>query len=357
MKVKHGANIFEISRDYGFDIDDIVDFSSNINPLGPSKKAKDYLINHMDLISSYPDTDYINLKKQIEEYSKADIDDLILFNGTTEGLINYIKIINPMNSLILSPCYSEYENELKKIQSNIFYYDLLEENDFKIDLDKLISIINRFNINLFIFANPNNPTGTILSREEIEKILENTKCKLLIDETYIEFTEQEKFSSVELTKKYPNLIVLRGVSKFFAMPGIRLGYSINSSQKMKDIINNKQMLWNINILAAILAEKSFADKDYIRGVYNFISEQRKLIFDRLNKIEAIKYYKSYGNFILCKILEDKTAKDLRDHLLTKALVIRDCSNFNNLDEKYFRFCILNDSQNKKLLDEIENFFK
>lgn len=356
MKNKHGANIFEISRDYGFDIEDIVDFSSNINPLGPSEKAKQYLIDHMELISSYPDTDYINLKKEIADYINLDMDDLLLFNGTTEGLINYIKLINPMNSLILSPCYSEYENELNKISSKIFYYNLLEENNFEIDLDKLISIINRFNIELFIFANPNNPTGTILDKDQIEKLLTNTRCKILIDETYIEFTDQEKFSASRLCKKYENLIVLRGLSKFFAMPGIRLGYSINSSKNLKDMISNKQMLWNINILAAILAEKSFADKEYRKTVFDFISEQRQEIFSRLDKIKDIKYYKSYGNFILCKILNDKKAKDLRDYLLTKAMVIRDCSNFNNLDEKYFRFCILNDDENKKLLDQIEKFF-
>lgn len=356
MKNKHGANIFEISRDYGFDIEDIVDFSSNINPLGPSETAKQYLIDHMELISSYPDTDYINLKKEISDYINLDMDDLLLFNGTTEGLINYIKLINPMNSLILSPCYSEYENELNKISSKIFYYNLLEENNFEIDLDKLISIINRFNIELFIFANPNNPTGTILDKDQIEKLLTNTRCKILIDETYIEFTDQEKFSASRLCKKYENLIVLRGLSKFFAMPGIRLGYSINSSKNLKDLISNKQMLWNINILAAILAEKSFADKEYRKSVFDFISGQRQEIFSRLDKIKDIKYYKSYGNFILCKILNDKKAKDLRDYLLTKAMVIRDCSNFNNLDEKYPRFCILNDEENKKLLDQIEKFF-
>lgn len=356
MKNKHGANIFEISRDYGFDIEDIVDFSSNINPLGPSETAKQYLIDHMELISSYPDTDYVNLKKEIADYINLDMDDLLLFNGTTEGLINYIKLINPMNSLILSPCYSEYENELNKISSKIFYYNLLEENNFEIDLDKLISIINRFNIELFIFANPNNPTGTILDKDQIEKLLTNTRCKILIDETYIEFTDQEKFSASSLCKKYENLIVLRGLSKFFAMPGIRLGYSINSSKNLKDMISNKQMLWNINILAAILAEKSFADKEYRKSVFDFISEQRQEIFSRLDKIKDIKYYKSYGNFILCKILNDKKSKDLRDYLLTKAMVIRDCSNFNNLDEKYFRFCILNDKENKKLLDHIEEYF-
>ncbi len=356
MKNKHGANIFEISRQYGYDLKDIADFSSNINPMGASERAKRYLIQNIDMVSTYPDTDYVELKKAISQYSGAKVENILLFGGTTEGIVNYIKLINPKKAMLLSPCYSEYENELKKINAEIFYYNLMEEHEFKINVEDIIDQIQKNHIDILVFANPNNPTGTILKRDEIEKILQNTNVKILLDETYVEFTDTQVFSSVPLTERYENLLVMRGVSKFFAMPGIRLGYGVSSSQGIKDAVNNAEILWNINIFADIMGRESFLDSQYQKEVYEFISDQRKIMVQELKKIEDIRVFNSYGNFILTKILNDKNSVELREHLLKYGMVVRDCSGFKNLSEKYFRFCILKERQNQELLRRIEEFF-
>ncbi|MDO5040532.1 MAG: histidinol-phosphate transaminase [Peptoniphilus sp.] len=357
MKNKHGANIFDISRQYGYDLKDIADFSSNINPMGASPRAKKYLIENIDMVSTYPDTDYVELKNAMVEYSGARAENILLFSGTTEGIVNYIKLINPKRAMLLSPCYSEYERELKRINSEIFYYDLMEEQEFKINVADIIDQIQEKKVEMLVFANPNNPTGTILKRDEIEKILQNTTVKILLDETYVEFTDTDVFSSVPLTERYENLFVVRGVSKFFSMPGIRLGYGISSSQEIKDSVNNAEILWNINIFADIMGRESFLDRPYQREVYEFITDQRELMVKELRKIEDIKVFDSYGNFVLSKILKDKTAAQLREYLLKYGMVVRDCSNFKNLSDKYFRFCILKKEQNQKLLRGIEEFFR
>ncbi|CDZ75581.1 threonine-phosphate decarboxylase [Peptoniphilus sp. ING2-D1G] len=357
MKNKHGANIFEISREYGFDLKDISDFSSNINPMGASKRAKRYLIENIDLVSTYPDTDYVGLKESIRDYSGAKTENILLFSGTTEGIVDYIKIINPKRAMLLSPCYSEYERELRKINSEIFYYNLMEDKEFKIDLEDLIYRLQKYGIDMLVFTNPNNPTGTILKRDEIEEILKNTDTKILLDETYVEFTDTGVFSSIPLTDKYENLLVMRGVSKFFAMPGIRLGYGVSSSKFVKDAVNKEEILWNINIFADIMGRESFLDKQYQEGVYEYISSQRQFMERELKKVDDIKVFKSYGNFILSKILKGKSAAELREHLLKGGMVIRDCSNFKNLNESYFRFCILEKDENKRLLEGIKEFFQ
>lgn len=357
MKNKHGANIFELSRKYGFEIEDILDFSSNINPLGASKKAMEHLKNNLELISTYPDPEYFDLKSAISNYTNSNMEDIFLGSGTTELLKEYIQYINPENAMILSPCYSEYESELKKINSNIFHYALNEDLEFKIDVEDLISEIKVNKINLLIFANPNNPTGTILSRSEIEKILNNTDTFLLIDETYVEFTNTDEFSSIPLTKKYSKLFVTRGVSKFFAAPGIRLGYAITSDENTKTHFNSNSMLWSINIFAELMGQVMFSDSEYLNTVFNFIKAERTYMTDELSKLQNLKVYSSQGNFVLCKILNDITAHELREHLLKKAIVIRDCSNFVGLTKNHFRFCILKEEDNKKLVSEIAEFLK
>ncbi|EFI41713.1 histidinol-phosphate transaminase [Peptoniphilus sp. oral taxon 386] len=356
MKDNHGANIFELSRKYNFNPKEILDFSSNINPLGTSKRALQYLKDNLELVSAYPDSKYYALKEEISKFTSADQSDIFLGSGTTQLIREYTALVKPKKAMLFSPCYSEYENELKKHNSKIYFYNLSEENNFEVDVDNLILTVNTEKIELLTFANPNNPTGTILSREQIEKILSSTDVKLLLDETYVEFTNKNNFSSIPLTKKYKNLFVIRGVSKFFAAPGIRLGYGITSDEDSKMKLNENSMLWGINIFADLMGRVMFSDSKYQSDVFEFIKRERNYLLRELSSMPEIKVFKSEGNFILCKILTDAAAHDLREHLLTKAMVIRDCSSFKNLNEKYFRFCILNEEDNKKLIAEIKKFF-
>lgn len=358
MKNNHGANIYEIARVNNIDFKEIMDFSSNINPLGVSKNSLNFLKENLDLISTYPDSNYKDLKKSISNYTGADTENIILGLGSTELLINSIKVIAPKNAMILSPCYSEYENELKKTDANIFYFNLLLEDDFKIDVDKIIAAINEKDIELFIFPNPNNPTGSILKKDEIEKILKNTNAHIVVDETYTEFTDMNIYSSTNLTTKYKNLIITRGTSKFFASPGIRLGYLITSNDEILKDFNAKNILWQINIFADILGQKFFSDKDYIDEVFNFIEKNRNYMYEEIKKIKGLYPIKSYGNFILVHIEDENfDATTLRERLLHKLIVIRDCSSFKGLSNRYFRFCILKENDNEKLLYNLREIFK
>ena len=353
----HGANVFEIAKNNGIKIKDIRDFSSNINPLGPSKKALDDLKDNLNLLSSYPDVDYIDLKNSISNYVNCNSENIVLGLGSTEILKDAIKFFAPKISMILSPCYSEYENELSKINSKIIEYNLKEKKDFKIDLYELIKTIRENKIDFLVFANPNNPTGTILSAREIEKILKETDAKILVDETYIEFTDMSIYSSTKLIDTYKNLAVVRGTSKFFALPGIRLGYGLSSDENFLNYFKNKEVLWQVNSVAEICGKVMFSDEKYITEVFNFITSRRNYIFSEISKIKNLKPYESFGNFILIKILRGIKAGKLREKLLEKGLVIRDCKSFNNLDENYFRICLLKDDDNEKLIKNLKEIYR
>lgn len=353
----HGANVFEIAKNEGIEIKDIRDFSSNINPLGPSKKALDELKNNLNLLSSYPDVDYVDLKKSISTYADCKSENIVLGLGSTEILKDAINFFAPKISMILSPCYSEYERELKKISSKIIEYDLEEKNNFKINLDEIIKIINEKKVEFLIFANPNNPTGTILKNSEIEKILKETDTKILVDETYVEFTDMKVYSSSKLIDFYENLFVVRGTSKFFALPGIRLGYGLSSNDKLLKFFKEKEILWQINSVAEICGKVMFSDEEYIDEVYEFIKSRRDYFYKEISKIKNLKAFESYGNFILVKILKGLNSKNLREKLMKKGLVIRDCQTFRNLDDSYFRFCLLDDDANKKLLENLKLIYQ
>lgn len=356
MLDNHGANIYEIGRNTKINPKDLMDFSSNINPLGPSKKSLEYLSHHLDAVTTYPDSSYTKLKAAIGNYVDANPKDILLGCGTTELLREGIELLHPKKALIFAPCYSEYENELRNVESEIVYFPLTLAEDFHISTDKLIQQIIDEEIDLLIFANPNNPTGSILTREDIENILNRTNCFLIVDETYVEFTHMKTYSCVPLTKTHSRLFVTRGTSKFFATPGIRLGYAVTSSPELLHSFTQKELLWQINIFADLLGTVMFDDKEYIDKVFTFITSCREEILEQLRAIPGLRPVDSQGNFILVHIEDEHTAPQLRKILLKEGMIIRDCSNFHGLDEKYFRLCILDDTANKKLLQRIVEIF-
>lgn len=358
MKVNHGANLYDLSSQYGFSKEDIMDFSSNINPFGSSKLAKEYIVNNIDKVSVYPDPEYLELKTSISNYCNCSIDNILLGSGATELISSFIKTINPKKALILSPAYSEYEKELSKIECNITKYFSKKEYNFTINIDNLIEIINKDNYELIIICNPNNPTGFTFSKNEIEKILNNTNSFVMVDETYIEFTNTSIYSSTSLVDKYDNLFVIRGTSKFFSTPGIRLGYGLISNHKIKYEMNSNLDLWNINIFASMMGEVMFNDNKFIENTYSLMIKEIDYLVNELSKFTDLKIYNSQGNFILCEIKSKSiTAKEVREKLIPKRIIIRDCVSFDGLDEYFFRVCILKPEENKLLIDNLINIFK
>ena len=358
MSVNHGANLYDLSKKYGFSKDEFLDFSSNINPFGTSTLAKEYVINNINMVSVYPDVKYSSLKKSISSYCKCDKNNMVLGSGATELISSFISTINPKKAVLLSPAYSEYERELKKNNCEIIKYFSREYNDFKIDPVELVDFINEHKSDLIIICNPNNPTGFTFSKYEIEVILNNTNAFVMVDETYVEFTNTNVYSSTPLVDKYDNLFVIRGTSKFFSTPGIRLGYGLIGNQDIKNKINENLDLWNINIIASAMGEIMFTDKNYINHCVDVILRERDYLYKSLNEFKNLKVYESKGNFILCK-LEDKimTAHELREKLIPKKIIIRDCQSFDGLDEYYFRVCVLKPEDNRYLINSLKELLK
>lgn len=357
MSRKHGANLFELSQKYGFDLREIKDFSSNINPLGFSQKAKNRLIKDIDLISTYPDVDYKSLKDSISKYIKTPDEFILLGNGATELISKFIQKIKPKKALLIAPAYSEYEVELKKINCSIDYYFMREENDFKIDVNNLVSTLNDKDYNLLIICNPNNPTGYALSKIEVESILKQFSGFVMIDETYEEFCETCEYASSSLAYNFENIFVIRGTSKFFSTPGIRLGYAVLGNKHILKELNDDMDLWNINICATLLGETMFLDNDFINNTKTFILNQKRYLIESLNKIKDLKVFPTQSNFILCKINSKKiTADELYHKLIPKKIAIRNASSFDGLDAYFFRICILDEKSNKDFIYELSKIF-
>lgn len=349
----HGSDLEKIEEVYGIRKEDITSFSANVNPLGISFLLKETLANRIDAIMSYPDRDYTTLRKNIGNYVDTDFNNIIVGNGSTELISLCIQIQNPKKALIIGPTYSEYEREVAIGGGRSHYYSLKEDDDFKLNLDELREELLS-DVDLLIVCNPNNPTSSVILRSDMRKILDTCKQKgifVMVDETYVEFAEaMDQITSVPLTDYYNNILILRGISKFFAAPGLRLGYAICGNQNLVKEINQRKNPWTINSLAAIAGEIMFADHAYIKETKELIAGERKRICNQLSKCPNLKVFFPCANFVLIKILkEGVTSMDLFEAAIRKGLMIRDCSTFPFLDNRYIRFCFMSPQKNDQLL--------
>lgn len=352
----HGSDLEMIEKVYKIKKEEIISFSANVNPLGISPKLKTSLASQIDSIMSYPDREYTKLRSKIADYVRTDIENIIVGNGSTELISLFIQIKRPKKALIIGPTYSEYEREVSLGGGATRYYRLEEEQNFELNLNQLEEELTS-DVDLLVICNPNNPTSSAITRKEMRKILDICKQKgifVMVDETYVEFTKDvHNITSAPLTGYYNNIIILRGISKFFAAPGLRLGYAICGNVDLLKEINQRKNPWTINSLAAIAGEIMFSDYDYIENTRNLIAAERARICNLLSGCANIKYYEPTANFILIKILkEGVTSMDLFEAAIRKGLMIRDCSTFPFLDNKFIRFCFMSSTANDALLEVI-----
>ncbi len=352
----HGSDLEKIEAVYGIKKEDIISFSANVNPLGVSFRLKETLTGHIDAITKYPDREYTSLRKCISGYTGTDYHNIVVGNGSTELISLFIQITHPKKALIVGPTYSEYEREVSMGGGRSHYFSLTEASEFQLDTASLTEELSH-DVDLLILCNPNNPTSSVIKRGQMREILDYCKRKsitVLVDETYVEFTEEpEEVTAIPLTEFYNNIIILRGISKFFAAPGLRLGYAVCGNHDLLKEINQRKNPWTINSLAAIAGEIMFTDEEYMDETRKLIRTERRRICGILEKNPNFKVFQPHANFVLVKILNDKvTSEDVFDAAIRKNLMVRDCSTFPFLSNKYFRFCFMLPEDNDRLLDVI-----
>lgn len=349
----HGSDLEQIEAYYHIPKEEIVSFGANVNPLGLSEQLKKDLASHLDVITRYPDRDYRSLKKAISKYTGVSADHIVIGNGSTELISLLISTRTPKKALVLGPTYSEYARELSLNGGSMDFYNLKKEQDFQLDIDDFITTL-KTDYQLAIICNPNNPTSSALTTSEMERIL--AACReygifVMIDETYVEFAPDiDTISAVSLTTKFDNFMILRGTSKFFCAPGLRLGYGICGNLAFLERMNSIKNPWTINTLAALAGEAMFMDTDYIQTTKDYIQSERTRCIDILSKRDNLKIYPAYANFILVKLLDGTTSFEMFERCIKSGLMIRDCASFHGLDGEFIRFCIQKKEDNDRLLN-------
>ena len=347
----HGGNIYKLKRDNGIEV---LDYSSNINPLGVPSSFKKAVIENFETLEKYPDIDYVELRTAIGNYNNCHIDNVVVGNGATEVLFLYMKAVKAKKVLIIAPTFAEYERAARAAGRDVKFFPL--SKDFSLNENMLLDFITDEDV--VVMCNPNNPTGKFQNLEKIKKIadfLERKNKKLFIDEAFIEFVDDWKDKTAFLLK-HKNIFILRALTKFFALPGVRLGYGLTYDEAILNEIKNIREPWSVNGVAEIAGKTMLLDTLYIHETENWIKKEKLWFYEELCKIDNIEVIPTETNFILVKLLNDN-AKSFRKKMIENGILVRDASNFMFLDESYIRLAIKDRKKNEQVLEALRRVLK
>ncbi|MCK5708235.1 MAG: threonine-phosphate decarboxylase [Candidatus Aureabacteria bacterium] len=342
----HGGNIYKIKRSHK---KTIIDFSANINPLGFSSAVKDALHKKISSLLHYPDAEYEAPRRAIAKHWNIKKENILIGNGSVELIYLIMNAFKPSSTLIPVPTFSEYERAARMINSKMHFLKLREKDNFK------LNIAGVKDADIYFFCNPNNPTGNIIL-EDYQAVEKLAGRLVVIDEAFLDFLPDErKYSFIQKAVVSEKIIVLRSLTKFFALPGLRIGYLVahkNIIQKLKPFCSP----WNVNSIAQIVAPIIINDKNYKEKTRKMIKVEKDYLCSELSTLKSLFCYSSVTNFLLLKIMNKKiNSSFLTRKLLQKGILIRDCTNFRGLNDRFIRIAVRSHKENTmliKLLKEI-----
>ncbi|GBD95809.1 MAG TPA: threonine-phosphate decarboxylase [Nitrospirae bacterium] len=348
---EHGGNIYKIAEYLGIPEEKLIDFSASINPLGVSEKVKHVIKKELDNLVNYPDPDTQELRKVIARHHDSDPETIICGNGSTELIYLIPRALGPGRVLITAPAFSEYERACTmSCGLRVASCELKKEDNFEIKPQKFIEAMK--GCDMAFLCNPNNPTGHLLGKTEALGIAEAAKemrCLLVVDEAFIDFCPEA--SVISDVRDNPYLAVLRSMTKFHAIAGLRIGYGVFH----KDLINRIKKFkepWTVNNLAQKAAIAALDDSSYADETMRLMRDEKQFLEHGFREA-GIEFFPSAANYyLLTPPLEKGGGEMIVANLRQKGILVRDCSNFKGLDGSYIRVAVKSREHNKILLKEL-----
>lgn len=349
---EHGGNIHKILRDSAAEDQEILDFSANINPLGPPEWFRPLISSQLEYLLHYPDPDNTRFIEAIAEHTGIAKEHVVVGNGTTELLYTYMRTVPCTRAVIPVPSYVDYVRAAEIAGLAVVPCTLLEEDDFTLDLLRLAAIIQPQD--LVVIATPNNPTGKTVDRMALLALIKDfPESYFLIDEAFLDFIEGAKTVGAEA----PNVLTLNSMTKFYGVPGLRIGYGLVSPALARQVKENLPP-WTVNSLAQAVGTAALQDTAYQNTTRQTCRELRLALETELRKIDDLKMYSSKANYLFVKIIGKGDAAALADYCLNHGIMIRRCENYQGLQSahSFFRIAVRTRHENLHLVEVLRRYF-
>ena len=339
----HGGNIHAVIREKGCDYSTVIDFSANINPLGPPEWLRPLISRELERVIHYPDPYNGKLCQAIAgKYGVAE-NQVIAANGSTELLYLVVRILKCKRAVIPVPSYIDYEKAARAARLDCVFHTLTADHGFDLDCLELSDTI--IPLDLVIIASPNNPTGNLVAREDILALATaHPEAWFLIDEAFLDFSN----TKASVGGSLPNVITLNSMTKFYGVPGLRLGFGI-FPETVADKVREVLPPWTVNSLAQAFGEAAVQDMHYERETIDSVNRLREEFSAALAGFPQLTIHPAAANYLFLRISPPMTAPELANLLIEKGILIRCCDNYRGLDESYFRVAVRTREENERFV--------
>lgn len=357
----HGGNVHKIQRQTGIQVSDLLDFSANINPLGIPETLLTAMKASLDKAVHYPDPDYRHLYEALARFFQCDEQRLVIGNGAAQVIHELVALLRPRKALLMAPTFSEYRQALEKTNTLIQTLSLKMENEFDVPIQQLEQQLKQ-GFDLVVLCNPNNPTGRLIPRDQMKQVLticHDQGCRLLVDEAFMDFTTSEAADSlVKETADWQRLMVIRAFTKIFAIPGIRLGAAVLGDKQLAAKTRCHMVPWSVNVVAESVG--SFLNTPeasrYLAQSVEMVTREREWLFHEMNETPGLKPVLGSANYLLVSLDETMPpVTRLQQYLLQQGIMIRNCSNYEGLNQRWFRVAVKRREENLQLLHHLHGF--
>jgi histidinol-phosphate aminotransferase len=340
-----GRSAEDVARAYGINLDQVIKLGSNENALGPSPRAVEAIKRHLNEISVYPSPGYDDLKDALARYVGCSAERIIVGNGSDDllnTLLRYL-LVPGDQAVIPVPTYSYYEVIAEAGHGTCVYVD--RAADFSVDIDATIGALTDRTKLIFLCA-PNNPTGNVIEKAALKRLLRSTEALVVLDEAYAEFASD---SHIDLVKHFDNLMVSRTFSKAFGLAGLRLGYAV-LDEELANSYDRLMLAFSVNQLAVKGGIAALSDRAFLERTISMVEKGRQYIREKL----LLKTYPSAANFVFVDAAP-YNSRELSEHLLRKGIIIRNCDTFRGCSNSHLRITVGQPWQNTALIDAVNEF--
>ena len=356
MRVEHGGNVYAAVRESGRRLNGLIDFSASINPLGPSPRAIRAIVSALRLTAHYPDPDCVAVRDALAKRCNLVPEQIVLGNGSIELIHLLPRALSIGCALIIGPTFSEYARAVLMEGGHVIRLDAMRAERYRPPVERAIDRVrkNSAKIDAVFLCNPNSPTGQGVNVEDVLELVGAVSRRgawAVVDETFVEYCEDR--SVVRELNRIPRLVVLRSFTKFYALPGLRIGYLAGREQTIRRI---RQWVppWSVNTVSQVAALASIRDVAYARRSRAFMDRERPRLIENLESLPGVTVYPSEGNFLLVELPHAYRARHVVRRLRRQGLLVRDCSSVESLTARTIRIAVRTATQNHRLITTLRH---
>ena len=353
-KRTHGGNVFAAARELERDPAEIVDFSASINPLGPSPRVWKAVTASRHLLSHYPDPDCWDLRHALGTCWQIDSQHIVVGNGSTELIDAIPRALGIRRLLVVQPTFSEYAAAMERAggHTTALYADRREQ--YAVPIDRLCQVMKSGRsggraIDGAVICHPNSPTGQSCTADDMARLVQIARRRglwLIIDEAFADYCPER--SVLQHAVSWPHVIVLRSMTKFYALPGLRVGYAVAARTTARRL---QQQLppWSVSVMGQVAACAALNDAVHARMSLQFMVRERNRLRTLLAALPGCVVMPTYANYFLVELPRGRHAREITEQLRSRGILVRDCSSVPGMNSRSIRLAVRTVQENDRLI--------